>query len=317
VRIADWASGSSLALNALRGFAAESSNRFQIMNRRLLTILLCAFCVAAGASYIVYRMIGQEMNGRAKGKIQAVIVAAHDMEIGALIKKEDLKTGQVVGEPPKGYVAKLEAAVGRGVVTRLYQGETIIEGRLAPVGSGAGLAATIPAGMRACAVKVNEVVGVAGFVVPGMRVDVLISGSATNTGAAGTKVKTLLQNIEVLSAGTNYQQDAEGKPVKVEVVNLLVTPEQAELLSLASNETKIQLVLRNPLDRQFSKTPGSEMTSLFGDATTRPVAPAVVRSPALARVEKRETPRPEVFTVQVLNGGKRTDQSFPASGVRQ
>jgi pilus assembly protein CpaB len=212
-------------------------------------------------------------------------------------------------------VLKAETAVGRGVITRLYQGETIMESRLAPVGSGAGLAATIPAGMRACAVKVNEVVGVAGFVVPGMRVDVLISGSGSNNlGNAGIKVKTLLQNIEVLSAGTNYQQDAEGKPVKVEVVNLLVTPEQAEVLSLASNETKIQLVLRNPLDRQLATPPGSEMARLFGEPISEP-HPAS-RPAVPVRAQKPEASRPEVYTVQVLNGGKRTDQTFSSSGVR-
>jgi pilus assembly protein CpaB len=289
------------------------------MNRRLLTILLCAFFVAAGASFIVYRMVGNEINGRAKGKIQTVVVAAHDLDIGALIKKEDLKTGEIVGEPPKGAVLKPEIAIGRGVITKLYQGEPIIESRLAPVGSGAGLAATIPQGMRACAVKVNEVVGVAGFVVPGMRVDVLISGNPTRTnfGAADYKVKTLLQNIEVLSAGTNYQQDAEGKPVKVEVVNLLVTPEQAELLSLASNETKIQLVLRNPLDRQLAKPPGSEMAHLFGESAPHPRSAAVVRPAAPAQPGKAEAPKPQVYTVQVLNGGKHSEQTFPISGVSQ
>jgi pilus assembly protein CpaB len=279
---------------------------------------MCAFFVAAGASYVVYRMVGNEIGARAKGKIQTAVVTVRDLEIGALIKKEDLTTGQVVGEPPKGAVLKPEMIIGRGVITKVYQGETVMENRLAPVGSGAGLAATIPAGMRACAVKVNEVVGVAGFVVPGMRVDVLVSGSANgNYGNAGIKVKTLLQNIEVLSAGTNYQQDAEGKPVKVEVVNLLVTPEQAELLSLASNETKIQLVLRNPLDRQIANTPGSEMARLFGEPAPHPHPAAVVRPAVPARLEKPEAPRPEVYTVQVFNGSKRSEQTFPISGVRQ
>ena len=113
--------------------------------------------------------------------------------------------------------------------------------------------------MRACAVKVDEVVGVAGFVTPGMRVDVLISGNPPGpvNPLVGTKVKTLLQNIQVLSAGTDIQKDAEGKPQNVQVVNLLVTPKQAELLSLASNQTHIQLVLRNPLDTQEARSSGN------------------------------------------------------------
>ena len=128
-------------------------------------------------------------------------------------------------------ILKREDAVGRGVVSDLYQGEPILDSRLAAVGSGGGLAATIPQGMRACAVKVDDVVGVAGFVTPGMRVDVLISGNAPGAANAseGTQVKTLLQNIQVLSAGTDIQKDAEGKPQQVQVVNLLVTPDQAEI----------------------------------------------------------------------------------------
>ena len=150
--------------------------------------------------------------------------------------------------------------VGRGVITPIFAKEPIIDSRLAPKGAGGGLAAMIPPGMRAVAVRVNEVVGVAGFVVPGMRVDVLISGNTPGGDSSlGTLTKTLLQNIEVLSAGQDFKKDAEGKPVSVQVVNLLVTPEQAEQLSLASNQTTIQLVLRNPLDHEVAKTPGTAL----------------------------------------------------------
>src|SRR5437763_911016 len=119
------------------------------MNRRLLTILLCAFVVAVGASFLVYRLVTNEVAGRAKGKPVAVVVAARDLEIGVLIKKEDLVLGEMVGELPKGVVLKPEVAIGRGVMTSLYKGEPILSGRLAAVGSGGGLAATIPPGMRA------------------------------------------------------------------------------------------------------------------------------------------------------------------------
>jgi pilus assembly protein CpaB len=115
----------------------------------------------------------------------------------------------------------------------------------------------IPPGMRAVGVPVNEVVGDAGFVVPSMHVDVLISGTPpSGTGGLGTQTKNLLQNIEVLSAGQDFKKDPEGKPVAVQVVNLLVTPRQAEQLSLASHQTSIQLAPRNPLDRDVTKTSG-------------------------------------------------------------
>jgi pilus assembly protein CpaB len=294
------------------------------MNRRLMTILLCAFVVAAGASYVVYRLVRQQVGGGAGRRVN-VVVAAGDLPLGTLIKATDLKTAAVVGDAPKDAVLKPELAIGRGVISTIYAGEPLSEKRLAVAGSGGGLAATIPPGMRACAVKVDDVVGVAGFVVPGMRVDVLISGNPPGTDTSGgSKVKTLLQNIEVLSAGANFQRDAEGKPVNVPVVNLLVTPEQAEILSLTSNnQTHIQLALRNPIDRQETKTPGTEMASLFGapPAPRAPVRAAAVPMARVARpvtaVPKAEKPAPPTFVVQVINGDKTVEHKYPAQGDRQ
>jgi pilus assembly protein CpaB len=288
------------------------------MNRRLTTILLCAFFVAAGASFVVYRLVRKQLGDGASRRV-TVVLAARDLEIGALIKAVDLKTGTVLGDPPAGAVLKPESAVGRGVVSPIFVGEPLHEKRLALAGSGAGLAATIPPGMRACAVKVDEVVGVAGFVVPGMRVDVLISGAPPGTdNSGGSKVKTLLQNIEVLSAGTNFQKDAEGKPVNVPVVNLLVTPEQAELLSLVSNnQAHIQLVLRNPMDRQQVATPGVEMAKLFGGLAPKPaVRPSVpVVRPAPKPTVEKPAP-PPALVIQVINGAKTSEQKFPGQGDR-
>jgi pilus assembly protein CpaB len=291
------------------------------MNRRTTSILLCAFLVAAGAGYVVYRLMRKQLNEGSSRRVN-VVLASRDLEIGALIKAADLKTGTVLGDPPAGAVLQPQTAVGRGVISPIFAGEPLHEKRLALPGSGGGLAATIPPGMRACAVKVNEVVGVAGFVVPGMRVDVLISGSPQGTDTSGgSKVKTLLQNIEVLSAGTNFQKDAEGKPVNVPVVNLLVTPEQAELLSLAAsnNQTHIQLVLRNPTDRQQATPPGVEMAKLFGSAdkpAPKPVS-APKPTPKAAPAAKTEKPEPPpALVIQVINGGKAVEQKFPRQGDR-
>jgi pilus assembly protein CpaB len=213
-----------------------------------------------------------------------------------------------------------EPAIGRGVITALYEGEPVLDSRLAPLGSGGGLAATIKLGMRAFAVRVNDVVGVAGFVVPGMRVDVLIAGTAPNAAGQGPRVKTLLQNVEVLSAGANYQKDEEGKPVQVQVVNLLVTPEQAEVLNLASNEMKLQLVLRNPMDTEVSKASGAGMANLFNDSTPAPVrtgapraprpVPVVAKPAVVAPVAPPPPVVPQFLMVEVLNGSKRTEEKF-------
>jgi pilus assembly protein CpaB len=189
------------------------------------------------------------------------------------------------------------------VISEIYQGEPILQSRLAGLGSGGGLAPTIPDGMRACAVRVDEVVGVAGFATPGMRVDILASGNPPGGGSEGTETQTILQNIQVLSAGADIQKDAEGKPQNVQVVNLLVTPEQAETLSLASNSLKIQLVLRNPLDTQIAKVAPTAMGNLFG--LNAPPPPTAHHDGARAK------PKPKFLSVIVSNGSKTTEEKFP------
>jgi pilus assembly protein CpaB len=160
--------------------------------------------------------------------------------------------------------------------------------------------------MRACAVKVDEVVGVAGFVTPGMRVDVLISGDPPGNPnpREGTVVKTLLQNIQVLSAGTDIQKDAEGKPQQVHVVNLLVTPDQAQSLSLASNHSQIQLVLRNPLDTKVAQVPVNAMGNIFANG------PTMAASTGHALLRRAVRPAKRTVSVEVVNGNQRTEQKF-------
>jgi pilus assembly protein CpaB len=281
------------------------------MNRRLMTIIVFALIIATGASFVVYRLVQTRMIANSAPVTNRIVVAAKNLQTGALVHETDLTFASWTGAIPKGFTGSPKDLIGRGVVSPIYEGEPVTENRLAVAGAGGGLAATIPNGMRACAVKVNEVVGVAGFVVPGMRVDVLISGNSPN--ASGPRVKTLLQNVEVLSAGQNYQKDAEGKPVEVPVVNLLVTPEQAEVLSLASNETRIQLVLRNPMDQEMAKTSGSAMGDLFGDERPQPRPAPVqsVRKPAPVP-QPAAPPAPILQTrrIEVLNGSKRTEASF-------
>jgi len=289
------------------------------MNRRLMTILVVALIVATGASYLVYRVVRISMAGAATAATAQVIVAARDLPVGSMVQAADLATGQWVGVVPKGVVARKEDAIGRGVVSTLYAGEPVMESRLAKPGAGAGMASTIPPGMRACAIKVNEVVGVAGFVGPGMRVDVLITGNPPGgTSAEGPRAKTILQNVEVLSAGQNIQKDAEGKPVQVQVVNLLVTPEQAEILSLAGNETRIQLVLRNPTDTEVAKTTGSSLSGLFtGEKPVPAVGAAPATAPKVRKVVAAVKPPPPPATlvpgqylIEVINGPKKAEAKF-------
>jgi Flp pilus assembly protein CpaB len=287
-----------------------------------MLILLVALVVASGASYVAYRLV---RNTLAKSSTTAttsqVVVAKRNLEIGTIVKKEDVGMAQWVGAVPKGVITLEKDALDRGVVSTVYEGEPIVESRLANLGAGGGMAATIPPGMRACAVRVDQVVGVSGFAVPGMRVDVLIMGSPPGGATSdGPKIKTVLQNVQVLSAGQNIQKDAEGKPVQVQVVNLLVTPEQAEILSLASNESKIQLILRNPLDTEASKTEGSTMASLFSGVKTKApaqaagtaarTAPAAVKPPVAPPKTPAIQAPPAIYLIEVINGPRKDQAKF-------
>jgi pilus assembly protein CpaB len=304
------------------------------MNRRISIIVACSLVLSICASYLVYRAVNARASTQRRPQTTPVVVAARDIDAGSLIRDIDLRTAAWSGAPPKGAVAKPESILNRGVATPIFEGEPVTETRLAHQGSGGGLAGTIPTGMRACAVRVNEVVGVAGFVVPGMRVDVLIIGTLPGGDPnEGPRVRTLLQNIQVLSAGTNYQPDQESKPEQAQVVNLLVTPAQAELLSLASNETRIQLVLRNPMDTQIQKPPGSMVADLFGlnhaaesvparpgRGSVPPIAPHNAKPtpvPPAASVREIQTPASAPYVVEMLNGSARTRTTFSSAEAGQ
>jgi pilus assembly protein CpaB len=279
------------------------------MNRRLLTILLVAFVIAGVCAFGVYRIVGSKMSTQAQSPTTTIVASAVDLKLGTVLTQADLGVIKIAGTLPKGAVPEQQrlSLVGRGVVTDIAQGEPILESNLAAAGSGGGLAATIPEGMRACAIKVDDVVGVSGFVTPGMRVDVLASGIPPNAPPqSGTVTTTLLQNMEVLSAGINIQKDAEGKPVPVQVVNLLVTPEQAETLSLASGQLRIQLVLRNPLDTAVEPVAATSTPALFG----------TVKAATPVHVVKRAAPKPPApkpYSMEIINGSATSQENFGSS----
>ena len=292
------------------------------MNQRFISVLIFAFVVAGCASLLLYRLTVSHMSTQAAPATTKLIVAAKNLELGGVIHEADIKEAAWMGNAPANAVQKREDIVGRGVTTTIYEGEPILETRLAPKGAGAGLPSMIPPGMRAVALHVNEVVGVAGFVVAGMRVDILISGNPPQgNGGQGTVTKTLLQNIEVLSAGQEFKKDVEGKPISVAVINVLVTPQQAEVLSLAANQTTIQLVLRNPLDTQVAKTTGAAVQQLFG-GPLRAVADAIQKQPprrvrpiAVAAAPPpppmmRAEPKPQPFVIEMIHGNRKAEQKF-------
>lgn len=288
------------------------------MNKRLVAVVVFAVVVALGAVALVYALLTRRMSMAPKPVATAQVwVATRNLGVGTLVRDTDIASAPWAGTVPVNAVLKKENLVGRGVTASIYQDEPILESRLAPVGAGAGLAAMIPPGMRAVAIRVTDITGVAGFVTPGQHVDVLITGMPPGANQrGGTLSKTLLQNVQVLSAGQKLEKDPEGKPISVPVVNLLVTPDDAETLSLASTETKIQLILRNPLDTETAKTKGTAVATLFtgvryaGEEAAE--KPRRAKPVAAAPVVKGPPP----VTVEVIQGNTRNSVKFTTEESR-
>ena len=281
------------------------------MNRRFLSVLAFSLAVSTGASVLVYNLaLGHVAQASTRKRpLNRLLVAARDLNSGALITGDDLKYIETADPVPGQILLDKAQVVNRGVVSPIYAGEPINASRLAPSGTGAGLATLIPWGKRAVALRVDDVVGLAGFVLPGMHVDVIVSGDGlSEQNRSGTLSRTVLQNIEVLSAGQKIEKRPDGKPEQANVVNLLVTPAQAEQLTLASSLSKVQLVLRNPMDRNEEKTPGTSVAALFGLPVPREPAPPPVQV-APVRTPKPKPERP-LETLEVFSGSTRTEQKL-------
>ena len=245
------------------------------MRNRIFAVIAIAVLAGGGLAYGTYNFMQNQPVKTVSAATQAVVVAAADLSLGAELKKEDLHVASFpAGQAPEGAFAKPEEIVGRGIIVPIVKNEPILPAKLASKEAGVGLPPVIPEGMRAVSVRTNEVVGVAGYVLPGTRVDVVATASPTQS-AVDTTSKVVLANVQVLTAGTRMEQDADkGKPMQVTVVTLLVTPEQVERLALASTEGKIQLALRNPLDQGAPATPGIKQAGLLGAVKGPAPAPA-------------------------------------------
>lgn len=259
------------------------------MDRRFLTVLGVSLLFALVVSSVFYQFAsGKSGGGKVEVEMKEVVVASRPLNIGTTVKPADVKVVKVASASyPKGAFEKVEDVLDRPVISNILLDEPILDGRLATRGSGLGLAPVIPVGMRAVSVRVNDVVGVAGFVLPGMRVDVLVTGRPPEY--EGTLTTTALQNILVLSAGQTITPDNDGRAINAPTVTLLVTPEQAETITLAGNEGRIQLVLRNSTDSNIASTTGRDVSQLYGRRPARPAEPA----------EEKPRPRPRPVTVAV------------------
>ncbi len=274
---------------------------------RITLVLLLAIAAGGGLAFGTYRYMQNVPVKTVSLPTKPVVVAATDLELGAQIRPDDLR---VVEWPesamPAGAFSAPDEIIGRGLVMPMIQNEPILPMKLAGKDAGSGLPVVIPEGKRAVSVRVNDVIGVAGYVLPGTRVDVLATASPT-TSQADTTTKVVLTNVQVLAAGTKMEQDTEqGKPVSVNVVTMLVTPEESERLTLGATEGKIQLALRNPLDKTEPATPGIRPAALLGTAPAGPAKRGVSSRPRpVAVIAAVPTPEP---TVEIIRGDKRADE---------
>ena len=279
------------------------------MNRnRLLFIGIVALVLGALMSYVVYSALRRTV-AAVKEANTPVVVAAADLQVGTKLEDKDIREIKLPGnELPQGFYQRKSDILGRGVVQPISKGEFILPSKLAAENAGAGMPSLIPPGMRAVSVRVNEVVSVAGFVVPGTRVDVLLTGSPTGTNEPVTT--TVLENVEVLAAGQQLQRNAEGQPQSVPVITLLTSPEDAQKITMASNDGHIQLTLRNPLDTSEENIQSVKNSALYkGTVVEKPAEPVRAKTRHAALV-KPAAPTPSVYVIEMIKGDKKEEAKF-------
>ena len=280
-------------------------------NTRTFVVVAIAVVMAAVASFGVYRAVERIPVREVEVAHHSAVVANRDLPLGALVTKEDVKlVPWPSSDPLPGGFRKVEEVLDRGVIVPVLENEPLSQSKLAPIEAGAGLPPTIPAGMRAISVKVNEVIGVAGFAVPGTRVDVL--AMVRNNGDSMSRI--VVSNVQVLTSGTKYDQEEsrkDGKPIRTTVVTLAVMPADAERIALAATEGNIILALRNPLDVDLAQTTGVKMAALMTGATPAPpvVKAAGPRKAAVAPAPVVAVPAPRIYTVEAIRASKRSEET--------
>ncbi len=282
------------------------------MDKRLLTVVLAAILVALVITAIFYQITVGKRTVRAEVAQKALVVAKADLPMGAMITAEDVRLVEYpVNAFPQGGFENIDDVIDRSVTGQILANEPVIAGRVTDKGAGVGFAPLIEEGYRAIAIAVNQVSGVSGFILPGSKVDVLL----TARGVGGTEdslTTTVLENVLVLSTGHSQEADAAGQPQNVPVVNMLLKPDDARLLTLATQEGRIQLVLRNPKDdiEQMVEEGGRQVTStadLFAGLVEKPRAarPVFRRQPVVAAPAP-----PPVFEIERIRGDKRSTETL-------
>lgn len=300
-------------------------------NKRLIIAVLAAVAFGLIAAVSVSRYLASAQ--AYTRNLNNVVIAKVEIPIGSRIIAEQLTVAQFPRSvSPEGTFAKIdENVIGRVAVTRIAAREPVTESRLAPIGSAAGLSSVIPEGYRAMNVRVDDVVGISGFIMPGALVDVVVTIEPPEGGNQRERIsKIVLQNIKVLANGQNLDKPKNEKEAeRVKTVTLQVTPDQAEKLALASSEGRLQLVMRNSIDQGDEVTAGATKKSLLTGDRALPVPEpgltgketqrtTVVRRPRpratiTAEPAAKQAPAPTVErpSIEVIKGTKKENVDFP------
>jgi len=282
---------------------------------RTLIVMTVAVATAGVAAFGVYQAIQKMPIRQVEMETMPVVVAARALPMGTRLTPDDVK---VVAWPARTPLAdafsNVQAVVDRGVIAPIGPNEPLTAARIAGPEAGAGLPPIIPAGMRAISVRVNEVVGVAGFVLPGTRVDVLVAvRDDGNESKKQPMARTVVNNVQVLTAGTRYDQDEakNGKAQRSTVVTLAVLPSDGERIALAAAEGTLSLVLRNPLDVDPADTNGIKLAALMKGTGPEPVLDAPKRKmvPAKKVVAEPAPQAPQIYKVEAIRAAKRTEEA--------
>lgn len=259
--------------------------------------------LAGGITYLFYRRMSASNLQR---KAIQIVSAATDLPVGMTLSEKDVAlTNWYSDSLPAGAFTKVTDIVGRPLLYPMAARQPILQKDLGVEGAGIGLAGKLPEGMRAVAIRSNDIIGVAGFVYPGSHVDLLMT--FTPPGIPNAPVtETVLQNVEVLTAGQTIEPDPQGKPQSVGVVTLLLNPEDAQKLQLASGQGNIQFVLRSGADQ---KTPELRPTSLDELVVGHKVPAPVVAAPGVKH-NKKPTPQNPIYMLEVIQGTQRSVEKF-------
>jgi pilus assembly protein CpaB len=283
------------------------------MDKRLLTVVMVAVLVALVITAVFYQITVGRKPSQAEFATKELVVATRELPMGAKITAADVR---LMDYPEQAYPAggfdSIDNVLERSVMQPILINEPVVGGRVTEPGGGVGLTTRIPEGMRAVAVAVNQVSSVSGFILPGSKVDVLLTGQPLSE--EGRATTTVIENLEVLSTAHKVEPGADGRPENVPVVNLLVTPEQAELVTLAAAEGRIQLVLRNPNDKEETagKRDIARADDLFAKGLIRKPLASGSAAPSRPRpVVAAPPPPPPVHEIEMIRGNQRSVETIP------